>query len=190
MKPTDVILGPLFLAILVFNLQSCHVFDGGFRFSGHYQAARSGYRIQIVSAGYVKSGDDLAESAFAAVAFCPTGKSHGRIIRVTLTATPHQGIKLDAEEWGMVDVDINWKTSHESLTTLLHSAGYEHLVLDEVRGSVRVIMNSLSGPKGVILKGQIESLQVLHTDITYGYKLTKGDPPRTWIDLSDVPQCE
>ena len=179
----------LVVVLVVMSLEGCNLSGNGFRFSGQYRATRSGYCIYVISKGYVKPGDDLAESAFAVAAFCLTGNSDSRPVLVTLAANPRQWIKLDCEELGIAGADMNWKTSRELLTTLLSKAGYSNLAPEEVQASARVIMNSLSGPKGVILKGQIESLQVLHTDITYGYNVNKSNPPGTWIDVSEFPGC-
>src|SRR5205807_1348545 len=83
------------LALLPLLLVSSCSFDRGFRFYGEYEAEQSRYRIQLISQGYVKPGDDLAESAFALVQFCPTEKSSGKAFRITLTAAPGQWNKID-----------------------------------------------------------------------------------------------
>jgi hypothetical protein len=144
----------------------------------------------LISKGYVQEGDDLARTAFAVIAFCPTAGSHGRPLRITLTATEGLWIKVDCESLGVVSADLNWISSNQLLTTLLSRAGFDNLTPDEVKGTAKVIVNSLSGPKGVILKGQIKSLEVLQADITYGYDVPKTDPPKTWIRSEEAPSCE
>jgi hypothetical protein len=54
---------------------------------------------------------------------------------------------------------------------------------------MRVLLNSLSGPKGVILEGQIKSLRVVYTKIDYGYAVNSSESPRKWIDVSEFPIC-
>jgi hypothetical protein len=40
-------------------------------------------------------------------------------------------------------------------------------VPEEVQGGATVMMNALAGPKGVVLEGQIGSLQVIRADVAY-----------------------
>jgi hypothetical protein len=68
-------------------------------------------------------------------------------------------------------------------------AGYGDVAEEEIKGSVKVIECSLTGPKGVILKGQIKSLIVRRADIVYGYKVMKDRPPREWIQSSELRRC-
>jgi hypothetical protein len=178
------------VALLFLGLQGCGQGDWGFRFLGRYEATRSGYRIHVISKGYVKPGADVAESAFAVATICPTGNAPGKSFRATLTATPRRWTVLQCDELGLGAEDMNWKTSEKVLTTLLSTAGYGNLSGDEVRGSAKVMLNALSGPKGVILKGQIESLRVLRTDITYGYSVAKSYSPKTWIEESEFLTCD
>lgn len=179
----------LLVVLLLLYLQSCSAPDRGFRFSARYEATRSGYRIHVISKGYVRARDDIARTASAVVTFCPTGNSNGRPLRITLTSMPDQWIKMDCETLGVVSKDLNRRTSEGLLTTLLSRSGYDNLAPDELQGTAKVIVNSLAGPKGVILEGQIESLAVLHTDIEHGYELSKDKHRSTWIDSSEVRLC-
>lgn len=181
--------GQLACAILLLYFQHCNLIDRGFRFTAGYEAVKSGYRLLVVSKGFVKPGDDLANSAFASVTICPDIISRGKTAQMTLTAQPEQWVKLDCEALGAHSVDLNWKSSENVLASLLTRCGYNSLVPDEIRGSVRVMMSSLTGPKGVILEGQIASLRVLYTKIDYGYSVNESDPPKRWIDASEFPKC-
>ncbi|HLF15548.1 MAG TPA: hypothetical protein VI932_11735 [Bacteroidota bacterium] len=167
----------------------CGPSDDGFRFHGDYEAARSGYRIQMLSEGYVEQGHDIARSAFAIVQFCPTRNSNAIFLRMTLTAAPDQSIRMACRDLGLQGVEWNWKTSEGLLRGLLSSAGYRTLDPAELLGSVKVIESSLSGPKGVVLRGQIESLRVLRADIEFGYDVAKDKPPGEWIEPSEVMGC-
>ena len=164
-------------------------FDRGFRFYGEYEAEQSRYRIQLISQGYVKPGDDLAESAFALVQFCPAEQSSEKAFRIRLTATPGQWNKVDSDDLAISSTDWNWRTSQGWLKEALSQAGYKDVTEEELKGSVRVIGSSLAGPKGVILKGQTKSLIVRRADIVYGYKVMKDRPQREWIGSSELPSC-
>jgi hypothetical protein len=177
------------LAVLpVLVVGSCSL-DRGFRFYGEYEAEQSHYRIQLISQGYVKPGDDLANSAFVLVQFCPTGQSSGKAIRMTLTAAPGQWNKIESDGLAIPSGEWNWRTSNEWLKEALAQAGYRDVAEEEIKGSVRVIESSLAGPKGVILKGQIKSLLVRRADIVYGYKVIKDRPPGEWIGSSELAPC-
>ena len=168
----------------------CGPSDGGFRFHGDYEAARSGYRIQMLYEGFVEQGHDIARSAFAIVQFCPTGNSNAIFLRMTITAAPDQWIRMECRDLGLLGVEWNSKTSEGLLRSLLSSAGYRTLDPAELLGGVKVIESSLSGPKGVVLRGQIESLRVLRADIEYGYDVAKDTPPGEWIEPSEVKGCD
>jgi hypothetical protein len=177
------------LALLPLLLAGSCSFDRGFRFYGEYEAEQSRYRIQLISHGYVKPGDDLAESAFAFVQFCPIEQSSGKAFRITLTAVPGQWNKVDSDDLAIPPSQWNWRTSHAWLKGALSQAGYRDIAEEELKGSVRVMESSLAGPKGVILKGQIKSLIVRHANIVYGYKVMRDRPLREWIGSSELPSC-
>ena len=179
----------LIVAFLILYLAGCNLSDRGFHFYGEYEATQSGYRIQVISQGYVEPGDDLANAAFARVRFCPVKNTDGSMFLTDLTLKPREWIHLNCEVFGDSFKDLNWKTSERLLTDILSRAGYQNLVTEEVQRTAKVIMNSLSGPKGVILEGQIKSLKVVHTDIQYGYKVLKDQAPNTWIEPAEVPAC-
>lgn len=177
------------LAILAFLLVSSCSSDRGFRFYGEYEAEQSRYLIYVISQGYVKSGDDLAQSAFALVQFCPAIHSTGRALRLALTATPGQGNKIESDDVTIPSSEWNWRTSGGWLREALSQAGYTDVAENEIKGSVKVMGSALSGPKGVILKGQIKSLIVRRADIMYGYKVIRDRPPREWIQSSELQAC-
>ena len=176
------------LALLPLLLVGSCSFDRGFRFYGEYEAEQSRYRIQLISQGYVKPGDDLAESAFALVQFCPTEKSSGKAFRITLTAAPGQWNKIESDDLAIPSSKWNWRTSERWLKEALSQGGYRDIAEEELKGSVRVMGSSLAGPKGVILKGQIKSLIVRRADIVYGYKVMKNRPME-WIGSSELAAC-
>jgi hypothetical protein len=178
------------IPLIVFCLTGCDTSDMGFRFYAQYEAPGGGYRINLVSQGYVEPGNDLATAAFAIVNFCPVGTSMGRPLQITLVSNPREWIKLDCEALAVNSVDLNWRTSEAILRDLLSRAGFQNLTKEELKGTTKVIMCSLNGPKGVMLKGQITSVAVLQTDIRYGYKVLKDRPKKTWIDPADVRSCE
>jgi hypothetical protein len=167
----------------------CVLSDRGFRFTAGYEAVHSGYRIRLVSMGIVKPGDDLASTAFAVVNLCPTRSSIGRALQMTLTSQPKQWVKLDCESLNIRSEDLQWKTSENVLASMLKRSGYDSLVPEEIQGSLRVMLSSLNGPKGVILEGQIATVRVLDTKIDYGYDVNAMDPPAKWIAASEYPKC-
>jgi hypothetical protein len=177
------------LALLPLLLVGSCSFERGFRFYGEYEAEQSRYRIQLISQGYLKPGDDLAESAFALAQFCPTGQSSGKAFRITLTAAPGQWNKIDSDDLAIPSSEWNWRTAQGWLKEALSQAGYRDIADEELKGSVRVMESSLAGPKGVILKGQIKSLIVRRANIVYGYKVMKDRPPKEWIGSSELLSC-
>ena len=175
-------------AILLFLLVDSCSSDRGFRFYGEYEAEQSHFRIQLISQGYVKAGDDLADSAFALVQICPTGQSRAKTFRLMLTATPGQWTKVESNDVAITSTEVNWRTPQAWLKEALWQAGYRYLPEEELTGSAKVMGSALTGPKGVILKGQIKSLIVHRDDIVYGYKVSK-ERPKEWIRSSELPPC-
>lgn len=178
-----------FLTILTLLLVASCSSDRGFRFYGEYEAEQSRYRIQLISQGYVKPGDDLAESAFALVQFCPTGQKVGKPFRMTVTAAPGRRQRVESDDLAMPSKEWDWRASEGWLKEALSQAGYRDVNEEELKDSVRVVESSLAGPKGVILKGQSKSLAVRRADIVYGHQVMKDRPPREWIDSSELPFC-
>lgn len=176
---------------LVIVQQGCNVLTGqGFLFRGVYSAEKSGYRIELISKGYVKFGHDLSESSRAIIQICPLKKDHGRTFRIALTAKPNEGIQMESQNLSFRGREWNWQTSEQLLRDELETAGYGDLDMVELKGSVEVIENSLSGPKGVVLKGQIQSVMVIRADIEYGSQVIKGQPPNKWIEPTELPLCD
>jgi len=175
-------------AVLLFLLVGSCSSDRGFRFYGEYEAKQSHYRIQLISQGYVKAGDDLADSAFALVQICLTGQSRAKAIRLVLTATPGQWTRVESNDVAIPSTEVNWRTPQAWLKEALWQAGYRDLPEQELTGSAKVMGSALTGPKGVILKGQIKSLIVHRDDIVYGYKVSKKRP-KEWIRSSGLPPC-
>jgi hypothetical protein len=179
------ILGCLFFLMLS---GGCHFADRGYRFRAEYQGRELRCRIQLLSQGYVKSGYDLADSSLSLVQFCPLPGAAGRSFRVTMLAVPNEWIRVECADLGMPLTD--WKSSEALLADLLTKAGYEGVVSQEVKGFARVMTNFLSGPKGVILEGQIDSIDVLETKIEYGYGGNREKPQKEWIGGSELPGCK
>ena len=177
-------------ALSIILSHGCGFSDRGFRFTAGYEAVRSGYRIRLVSKGLVKPGDDLASTAFAVAVICPTGSSNGRVLQMTLTEMPREFIKVDCEALGMQAEELKFRRSEDLFTSMLKRSGYDSLAPQEISGSLKVMLNSLSGPKGVILEGQIATIRVLDTKIDYGYDVNAIDPPAKWIEASEYPNCE
>ena len=175
-------------AVLLFLLVDSCSSDRGFRFYGEYEAQQSHYRIQLISQGYIKAGYDLADSAFALVQICPTGQSRANAFRLMLTVTPGQWTTVESNDVAITSTEVNWRTPQAWLKEALWQAGYRELPEEELTGSAKVMGSALTGPKGVILKGQIKSLIVHRDDIIYGYKISK-ERPKEWIRSSELPPC-
>lgn len=163
--------------------------DRGFRFYGEYEAEQSHYRVQLISQGYVKAGDDLAETAVALVQICPIRPSRGKAFRVILTAAPGQWTRVESNDVAIPSAEMSGRAPQAWLQELLGQADYQDLLEDKLTGSARVIGSALTGPKGVILKGQIKSLIVRRADIKYGWEAPKGRLPKEWIGSSEIPSC-
>ena len=163
--------------------------DRGFRFHAEYGAPRSGYRVKLISQGWVASGHDLSENAYALVQLCPVGAPGARPFRLTLWSAPMTFDRIASIELGLAPTEMKRGTGADILTDLLSRAGYKGLDSGEVVRTVRVMRSALYGSKGVVLEGQIDSLQVLSTKIDYGYEVVKDRPPESWIKSSDLPEC-
>ncbi len=163
--------------------------DHGFRFRAEYGAPRSGYHIKLISQGWVESGDDVSENAFALVRFCPTSTPGPREFAVTLTSAPVTPTVITSSDLGLPPTEMKFGRAEGILADLLSRAGYASLDSGEVRRTNGVMQNALRGPKGVTLEGQVDSLQVLSTKTEYGYPVMKDQPRESWITSPDVPRC-
>jgi hypothetical protein len=105
-----------------------------------------------------------------------------------LTATPGQWTRVESNDVAIPSTEVNWRTPQAWLKEALWHAGYRDLPEQELTGSAKVMGSALTGPKGVILKGQIKSLIVHRDDIVYGYKVSK-ERPKEWIRSSELPPC-
>ena len=164
--------------------------DRGFRFQAEYGAPRSGYRLRLISQGWVESGYDLSENAFALVQFCPVAEPGARPFRVSLASRPAAFDRIASADLRLAPTEMKRGTGVGILTGLLSRAGYRSLDSGEVVRTIRVMRSALLGSKGVVLEGQIDSLDVLGTKIDYGYEVVKDRPPESWIRASDLPGCD
>jgi hypothetical protein len=184
---TLTILASLGLGVLV--LGGCTFFDNGFRFHGEYRAPKSQFQIAMISQGFVKSGHDIAESSTAIVQFCSSSVVKGRSFQVSMIATPNEWIKVECADLELSTTEWNWKTSEKVVGNLLTQAGYTGLVEVEVKDIARAMESALAGPKGFVMKGQGQSIEVLRADIEYGYKVEKNKPQNTWVNSRELPRC-
>ena len=178
----------LVLLVSGFFLTSCHPLNRGFEFVGEYEAPRSNFTIQIVARGNIKGGHDISDEAFSLVRICPLSSSTGKSFELALGSSPDGWIKAESKGLGMGSSDWNWKSAEGLFKGMLDSAGFANVASEEVAGGVKVIEGSLSGPKGAILKGQIESLRVLGTKSQYLMTTMNGRPNIDWVqDLYSEP---
>ena len=106
-------------------------------------------------------------------------------MRFSLSAAPRVPRVFESE-----DVQItraNW--NENLLRSVLLTAGYVEPIAEELSGSYRVISNALSGPKGVILEGQIKSVRVLKAKPEYGHEVMKHRPRAEWVGVSELGSC-
>ena len=172
------------VGLMIALITSCSS-EKGFRFEGRYEAPRSGYRIMIVSRGYVASGFDIADYAYARVLVCPLTAAAGKPFRFSLTKLPQAPQLFESED--MLTADATW--SEKLLGAVLQARGYSALTAMELAGSFRVISNSLSGPKGVILQGQIDSVTVVDAKPEYAAADMKTQPQRGWVSSAELGTC-
>lgn len=172
-------------AILLAGLIAC-ASENWFRFEGEYEAQRSGYRIVIVSRGYVTSGSDIADHAFTRVQVCPIVAGAGRPFRFSLAARPQAPRLFESEE--MLTANATW--SETLLKAVLRAKGYAEPAAAELAGSFRAISNSLSGPKGVILEGQIDAVKVRRAKAEYVDADLKNRPTAEWVRVFELGNCD
>ena len=115
----------------------------------------------MAARGNIKSGSDVSDKAYSLVRICPLDPQNGMPFEMSLTSLPDESIIMESKTLSISKSEWNWKTSEELLKKALELAGYNNIIKEEVTGCVRVIEGSLAGPKGTILKGQIESIEVL-----------------------------
>ena len=170
-------------------LCGCSLQERGFRFHGEYRAPRSRFQIALLSQGFVKPGNDVAESAFSIVQFCPAPGMIAKPFQVSMMSPPDQWIKVESEDVSFPVTEWNWKTSGAILNNLLNRAGYSDLAQEEVKDIGRAMESSLLGPKGFILKGQGKSIGVQRADIEYGFMVQRNKPQDKWVESRELPQC-
>jgi hypothetical protein len=173
------------LLILLIALSSCSS-DKGYRFEAVYEAPNSGFQIKIISRGYITAGSDTADDAFARVSICPVVSGEGRPFRFSLTARPRAPSLFGSDD--VLTANAEW--SQNLLRSVLRVARYREPVAEELAGSYRVISNALSGPKGVVLEGQIESVKVVRAKAEYTRADLKGQPYGEWVGVSELGGCD
>jgi hypothetical protein len=172
-------------ALLFAGLTAC-ASENWFHFEAEYEAEQSGWGILIVSRGYVSSGYDIADYAFTRVQICPIAGGAGRPFRFSLAARPQAPRLFESEE--MLTANAAW--SETLLRAVLQARGYGEPSAAELAGSFRVISNSLSGPKGVILEGQIDTIKVRRAKAEYVAADDKNRPLAQWVTLSELGKCD
>jgi hypothetical protein len=113
----------------------------------------------------------------------------GKSFRVSMISTPNEWIKVECADLNLPATEWNWKTSETLMNNLLSSAGYTNLVAEEVKDIERAMNSSLGEPKGFIMKGQAQSIEVLRDDIQCGYKIEKSKPRNTWVNPKELSEC-
>ena len=172
----------------VIILGGCAFLTRGFRFHGEYRAPKSQFQIALISQGFVKPEYDIAESAFAIVQFCPLPKAKGKSFQVSMISTPNEWIKVESQDLSLPATEWNWKTSEIVINDLLSRAGYSSVMTEEVKDIARAMENSLGGPKGFIMKGQGQSIEILRAK-EYGYKVEESKAQNTWVNSSELSEC-
>lgn len=180
----------IFILISLFlSVVGCHFLERGFGFSGEYLAARSGYRIVVQSGGIVKPEHDISDSAFSVVRICPLRNLPAKSLLFSLMAKPDEWIRLDCEHHAISGAEWNWKTEEKLLSDLLLKSGYVNLDVRELKDSIRAIEGSLAGPKGGVMKGQAQSIEVIRSEHTYNMKVFKNRRQSEWVRPTEVPSC-
>jgi hypothetical protein len=144
----------------------------------------------MAARGNIKSGSDVSDKAYSLVRICPLDPQNGMPFEMLLTSLPKESIIMKSKTLNISKSEWNWKTSEGLLKKALELAGYNNIINEEITGSVRVIEGSLAGPKGTILKGQIESMEVLIAEPGYGVTTKQGNPAFDWIKDLSLESCE
>lgn len=136
------------------------------------------------------SGADLSENAVAWVQICPLAGTKARPFKLSLTAMPGSWNVITSPDLMLVPTELKSNNAESLLRDLLGKMGYANALSNEITGSVRVMESALTGPKGVILKGQIDSIQVLETKIDYGYPFDQSQSSATWVQSQELGPCQ
>ena len=113
----------------------------------------------------------------------------GRPFEMFLYAQEGEGAAMERKDYRIPKSEWSWKTSEGLLWKALTLAGFTDFSEAEVEGGVKVINGSLAGPKGTVLRGQIDSLKVLVTHPSYGLDIKPGEPSTDWINGLSIQPC-
>ena len=176
--------------LFIVSLISCTSLDQGFTFIGEYKAPQSGFLVRMAARGNIKDGSDVSDKAYSLVRICPVNPKNGIPFEMSLSSVPEESIIMESKTLSISKSEWNWKTSEDLLKKALNLAGYNKVINEELIGCVKVINGSLAGPKGTILKGQIESMEVLISEPGYGVTTKQGNPTFDWVKDLSLKSCE
>lgn len=171
-------------------LVACHGPDQIYEFTGEYEAPLAKYRLRMVASGNFKGRQDISEEAFSLVRVCPSTAGIGRPFDLTLVAYSVGSVRAESRELGVALSEWSWNTAEGVFKDMLDRAGFLNVPVEEIKGSVHVIGGSLLGPKGTVLKGQIDSLKVLYTKSKYVAMTRSGRPDTSWIGRMSLQSCD
>jgi len=175
---------------LVLFITSCQPFDRGFEFVGEYAAARSKYRMHIVAGGNIKGGHDISDTAFSLVRICPFTSRSGTPFDMTLISDPEGRFLVESKDLKQEPSEWTWRTAAPILRQMLGRAGFINVTDQDLKGSIQAIEGSLAGPKGSVLKGQSDSLDVLQAKTEYLSMKKRGRPDFSWVKHLSLKPCE
>lgn len=134
-----------FFVVVLFLLPIAGCGDRGFQFRGTYDAKASGYRIELLSRGYVRLGEDTANEAASWVQICPLPNANAQPTQFRLVAPPNFAdivftISNQQHQW-------DWRTEAVLLQQILAQAGYRNLKATSIRSLNGVFLDlELSRP--------------------------------------------
>ena len=156
---------PIFtLLALIVAVLACGapITDLSFHIAAAYRANTSGYQVDIETQGVVRAGHDISDNGAGRVQITPISSTTIWPVTIDLETTSKATISISGE---IQEDEQFYSDTQEKLLRVLEQAGYESLSREEVEETVRAIFGAISGPKGVMMDGQTEWLQVISVQI-------------------------
>lgn len=135
--------------------------DYRFQSRAVYEAPQNKYRLEVEATGVVVAGDDLSRTHRGSVRLWATDKrQEDSPLRMRIRHN-RDVVEYELPDGRTGTAVWNWKEAESSLAGLLAHAEFEIRAANEVAETVRVINGVMAGPKGTVMPGQTDVLNVI-----------------------------
>ena len=149
---------------LALVLAGCWPRDYRFEATGSYRAPRSGLVLEGVASGLVPAGRDASRDYEGRFRLRPEGGDAAGIDLVLSSRTPYE-----CQVVGRGGGRLPWRSSNagRSLAKELERAGISGSEPEELDELARAMSGLVAGPKGALLEGQTDVLEVVEVRLDY-----------------------